>query len=781
MAKKARKVISKECEEAVDRMLAAIDSVPDEFVEMRPDIIRSILNNAGTKEWTVLSTITSLFSNSLLGSTGMFAANAFSAAAQAGIYVPNSMIKNGVVNTMAAHYALLGKDAELMTNMARYFSAALKSGLASDVADINLIARQRGVSKQEIVKQAKQIYVQSWAASDSNFKDVDVEKFADAINLTDDEVSRIFTDMEFMSNQKVPYGFGWTTLPQRIAVAIDESSKVYFRMIKLSEMARKLAIKDASTVVADSSKKKYVDELHARYFKEIMDVHNSRYQGEYKLAAEQTKGARFRAVRQATLALEKKSNKMFENLFSAEDIPYEDIREFALNMTFQRRLPVDPNAPFIRKLPNAIAAINREKSKLGKGFKLGEELSAAFLTTQTPFTKTPYNIAVDGMSYTPIAMLPFMRPKQLKKKMKEGKVTYEIQDYDDYLVRVAIGTSVLLPLSMLFLTSNKDDMPFITGSAKDAAERRLWQQAGIPERSVLIDGTYVAFDRLEPVGTVLSLYVDAWEAGIRAFTYEPNDPEYNAATVAADEIVISLLNATANKTVLESAVSFLDYFRYNNQGAVAGAKQFGTDVAKGFIPTGVSDLARIIDGQERLARTPVEQVQQRIPFLREQLPLDTSRVGGVSTKESNWTEIILKLKTTPITNQTEQQRYLYRTQANIPVVDSKFMGIKLNSAETALLRELTLPYVERQLGAVVASQMFQNEDAFRQKRILEREATRASHPGVNEGLLAEFIQEGQKRFGGKKWIDSLGARKWNQRVREKGLNLMAGFKDVEEF
>ena len=142
MAKKARKVISKECEEALDRMLAAIDAVPDEFVEIRPDIIRSILNNGGTKQWTVLSTISSLFSNSLLGSTGMFAANAFSAAAQAGIYVPNSMIRNGVVNTMAAHYALLGKDAELMTNMARYFSAALKSGLDSDVAEINIIARQ---------------------------------------------------------------------------------------------------------------------------------------------------------------------------------------------------------------------------------------------------------------------------------------------------------------------------------------------------------------------------------------------------------------------------------------------------------------------------------------------------------------------------------------------------------------------------------------------------------------------------------------------------------------
>tara|TARA_B100001059_G_scaffold64343_1_gene60397 strand:- start:752 stop:3094 length:2343 start_codon:yes stop_codon:yes gene_type:complete len=780
VAKKARKVISKECEEAVDRMLAAIDSVPDEFVEMRPDIIRSILNNGGTREWTVLSTLTSLYSNSMLGSSGMFVANVFSAMGQAGMYVPNSMIRNGVVNTMAAHYALLGKDAQLMTNMARYFSAALKSGLASDVADINLIARQRGVSKEEIVKQAKQIYVQSWIANDSSLKDIDVEKFIDSINLTDEEVSRIFTDIEFMTNQKVPYGLGWTTIPQKIAVAVDESAKVYFRLIKLSETARKLAIKDASSVVADSSEKKYVDELHAKYFKEIMDVHNARYQGEYGLAAEQTKGARFRAVRQASLALEKKSNKMFKDLFSEEDIPYEDIREFALNMTFQRRLPVDPNAPLHRRLPNIIAGINREKSKLGKGFTLGEELTAATITSQTPFTKTPYNIAVDGMSYTPIAMIPFMRPKQLKKKMKEGKVVYEIQDYDDYLVRVAIGTSIMLPLGVLFMTANEDGMPFITGTSKDAEERKLWQQSGIPEKSVLIDGTYVSYDRLEPMGTYLGMYTDYWEGVMRFKDYEPNDPEYNKAAVALDEAAIMLLNATANKTVLESAVSFLDYFRYNNQGLSGGLKQLGTDVSKGFIPTGVSDLARIIDGQERLARTPMEQVQQRIPFLREQLPLDTSRVSGVSTKESNWAEIILKLKATPITNQTEVQRYIYRTQANIPVVDSKFMGIKLNTAETSLLREITLPYVDRQLGALVASQMFQNEDAFVQKRLLEREASRASHPGVNEGLLAEFIQEGNKRFGAS-WLQSLDNRKWNQKVREKGLNLMVGFKDVEEF
>lgn len=779
MAKKTRKVISKGCEDSVNRLLAAANSLPDEFQSIRPDVIRALLNDGGTKQWTVLSTLTSLFSNSLLGSSGMFLANGISAAAQAGLYIPNSMIRNGVHNTLAAHYALLGKDAQLFTNMARYFVAAMKTGLPSDVAsDIKLIARQRGVSEKEIIAKAKEIYLKSWASTDPNFKDVDLEEFAKGINLTDEEISRIFTDVEFAGNQKVPNWLRFTTIPQRVAVAIDESAKVYFRLVKISEMARKQAVKEAASIVASSSKND-VGELHARYFKEVMDVHNSRYQSEYKLAEDQIKIAKFRGVRGATLALEKKSNEMFKDLFSPEDIPYEDIREFALNMTFQRRLPVDRNAPLYKRLPNLIAAINREKSKLGKDYTFGENLTSAVLTTQFPFAKTPYNIVVNGISYTPLALIPMMRPKVLKKKMREGKISYELSDEDDYLVKVALGTAVLLPLSMLFATSNKDGLPYITGTAKDAEERRLWQQSGIPEKSVLVDGTYVSYDRIEPVGTVLGMFVDWGEAIKRLATYDPKDPEYNRWTEFADEMAISILNATANKTVLEAAVNFLDYFRYQNEGITGGLEQWGTDVAKGFIPTGVSDLARIIDGQERLARTPIEQIQQRIPFLREQLPLDTSRVSGESPKESSAFEIITKIKLTPI-NQTEVKKYIYKTQANIPVIDSKFIGITLSTSEISLLRELTLPYVDRVLGSIVVSQKFLQADGFRQKKLLEYGASYASHPGNNQALMAEFIQEGNKRFGAK-WLQSLQNRKFNQSVRDKGLNLMEGFRDVEEF
>jgi len=765
----ARKVISKECEEAVDRLLSAVDALPEEFTTLRPDIVRGLLNNAGTKQWSIASLLASLYTNSLLASTGMFGANAASAMAMGVMHAPQSMIRNGSANSIAAFMAVMGRDGQLYTNMARYFASAMKTGIASDIAgDINVVARSRGVSKEQLIREAKKAYLSSWAQTDSNFQDIDAEKFIDSINLTEEEVVRFFTDVEYMANQKVPDKLSFITYPQRTAVAIDEASKVFFRLIRISELARKQAIKDAAKEGID------VGELHARYFKEVMDVHNSTYQAEYALAAEQTKAAKFRAIRQANLALEKKSNEFFAPLFSKEDIPYEDIREFALNMTFQRRLPLKEGANF--NLAGFISAVNREKSRIGPEYGVVQNLKAFGLNTLFPFAKTPYNIVVEGMSYTPLAFIPMMRPKVLRKKIRGGKIKYDVETRDDYLVRAALGTTAMAPILTLFALSNKDGLPFITGTPQGPEERRRWQQAGIPERSVLINGVYVGFDRIEPMGTPLGFYVDMFDMMNELINYQPNDPEYNRLSEALDGTMTAILNATANKTVLEGAINFMDNFKYDK---AEGLEQYGTDIAKGFIPTGVSDLARIIDGQERLARTPIEQVQQRIPFLREQLPLDTSRVGGVSTKEAGPLEIITKIRITP-TNQTEVQKYIYRTEANIPVIDSSFIGIKLSSAETALLREITKPYVDRVLGAMVASQTFQNSDAFRQKELLEYSASYASHPGNNEALLSEFIQEGNKRFGAT-WLQSLQNRKFNEKVREQGLNLLVGFKDVEEF
>ena len=73
-----------------------------------------------------------------------------------------------------------------------------------------MLLDQRGITKEQLIEEAKK-YIGSWAATDSNFKDIDAEEFTKSINLTDEEVVRIFTDVEYMSNQKVPEKLQWIT------------------------------------------------------------------------------------------------------------------------------------------------------------------------------------------------------------------------------------------------------------------------------------------------------------------------------------------------------------------------------------------------------------------------------------------------------------------------------------------------------------------------------------------------------------------------------------------
>lgn len=763
----ARKVISKECEETVNKLLAAVDSMPEEFDSIRPEVVRQLLNDGGSKNFNFGTIISAVHNNFLLASTGMFMANIGSAMAQGLLYVPNSMIRNGAVNTYAAYAAVLGKDAQLTTNMLRYFKSAMKTGIASDVeTDIKIVAERAGLTPETLKEKAREAYVRSWAATDDNITEADIKAFVDSINLTDQEAVRFFSDIEFMANQRVPDSLRWVTVPQRGAVAIDEAAKVFFRTLRVSEMARKQALQQAKVTGRS------VDELHVEYFSDVMNAHNARYQGEMDLAKKIETTSNFKAVRGATTALEKKTNEFFKPLFADEDIPYEDIREFALNLTFQRRLPTDisMSAP----VTGLVNLLGKAKGKMGKEYSVGENVAGAIVSQAFPFTKTPYNIAMDGMSYTPLALIPFFRPKILRKKMRDGKIVTEPGYQEDYLTRVAIGSAFMMGIGTLFATQSEEGLPFITGTPKDLEERRRWQQAGIPERSVLVDDVYVPFDRIEPIGGFLGLYVDTAEAIFRERDFK--DPNEAPAIDMIDEMVGGLLNASLNKTVLESGIRFLDNFRYSNKSLVEGAIASGVDIGKGFIPTGVSDLARILDEEERISKTAYEKFIQRVPVLRETLPVDTPQLEGVDMGQ-NLFEIITKMNFVP-TNQSQVQIEIYKKEANIPVIDSQFIGVKLDGKELSLLRELAAPYQNAVLGALVESGNYKlagkELGASRQRVLIQDYASRSVHPGRNKQLYGKFIQEGTKRFG-PNWLRSLEARKFNQKIRQKGLQ------DAKEF
>ncbi len=107
------------------------------------------------------------------------------------------------------------------------------------------------MTEEKLKEKAKEAYVRSWAATDDSITEADIKAFVDSINLTDQEALRFFSDIEFMANQRVPDKLRWVTIPQRGAVAIDEAAKVFFRTLRVSEIARKQAIKQASNTAQE--------------------------------------------------------------------------------------------------------------------------------------------------------------------------------------------------------------------------------------------------------------------------------------------------------------------------------------------------------------------------------------------------------------------------------------------------------------------------------------------------------------------------------------------------
>ena len=786
------KVISKECANSVNRLIAASDSLmSEEYETIRPQIIRSLLNDGGSKNFNTFQGLATWWTNSLLASGKMLFANVLSGANMLTFFTLNDIATGtarkvygtnkarklkSISDTVMTYAVLAGDNGKVLTNMARYFSAGMKTGKPADIgADVQYLAARQGITPKELKRRAKEEYVKAWSESDPNgtLSKEQIDAFVDSIELSDEEVVKFFTDYEYAQNiLSIPKGLKWMTIPQRSAVAIDESTKSFFRTYKLSRLARDKAIKDGK---GNADK---INELHRAYFKEAMDVHESTYQGEYALAKMQETNASFRGVRSAVKALEEKSDELFQDIFPAEDIPYESIREFALNNTFQRRLPAGQTTGPMPKLLNALS---RAKQKVGSDYTIPQNIGALASTVVFPFAITPYNIKMEALSYIPIvANFGFMRPKVVKKKRvldSQGRPTektytkLEGEDYEDWKTRIAIGTSVLGSIGTMFYMSDDKNRPILTGKAVDANERRQWEAAGIPEQSILVGNTYVPYSRIEPIGTLLSYYVDSLEAIDRYVKTDKSDPESEALENLIDELAFSMFSSLMNTPLLDGTIKWLDYYQY---GFSKGIENSVSVIGKGAVPTFLSDLARMLDDEERIALDVPEKIQQRVPILREQLPADKARMSVYDSP--NVTELLLGLNFVPVNN-TDVAKYIYRTDAKIPSVKPLLRGVKLNSTEYSVYKNIHNEIQNNALNITVNRDSFVIADLPIQRLMLQEAATVPL-----KFREAEFLKGMQKELGPmayQAWVKNWTARVRNQQVRRKGLGEIVGFEEVE--
>jgi len=796
----AKVVMTEECSQAVQRITAFNDELKNNGVAPA-DISEIISNSIKVGEKRPLTTkallaATVAFPNSLLFSSGMLTANAISAVAQLNLRAARQTLKGtarlgrgggGDLKALAVSLAEVtplvgmlagsGSNAQVYRNALRFMWSTFLEGRASDIHyDVASIAKDFGVTKQEVIQEAQNVLFERFLTQNPQvvelsrgtpeqkadfeaIKKAFVQSFRGEDSIEIDAAARdIFaSSYDFNAKHAIfhdPSARGKAnsiaravdfilTTPSRMAIGIDETAKVIFRHQLLSEeVYRDAVLKNAE----DASKS--VGEYYEIYMKELYGAFNNAYNS----VPRGPFGSRYQKVSKGLRVLEGKFDEMFLN----REVKFNDIREQALQMTFQRQTSnfkkdekgnyiTNDQGEFIRQ-PSIIDNIARAKNKTGARYSLGEKTGAFAVSTLMPFVKTPFNIGVESASYLPV-VAPFMASKTLREKM-----AMRGYDTEDLLARQAIGFLIGASLAGWLAQGDDSDLPKITGMAANQKERQRMRNANIPEMSIRVNvpafgERWVPFGRVEPVAGILGAYVTA------------HDHLINGDEEGYYDSLAEIYRLTADKQAVAGVIDFINNWAFAAEDEGTYERVF-FDYVKSYVATGASDIARFGD-VERIAEPGLDQLLQRIPTQREALPQDYALFRD--PEPDKWS-VFFKMKFPAVADTSALERELFKTGADIQRPNRMFRGVELNSKELSMLRQTSqemLSSMQDGLAWYITTDEYKQLGPRARGKALMNQANAIRQSSMYE---ASFVKKAMEEYGPTYVIDFQN-RRVNAQVR----------------
>lgn len=573
-----------------------------------------------------------------------------------------------------------------------------KSGYPLDITrSTSALARQLKVSPAK----AREIIGKEIAASKARRQFADPDNTSSMKDLEDAFYKKGFTPDEFEAYMDesydyirgaIPAEYGGNVIrwPTRLTVAIDEYGKARFRRQKIAQMASVKARQDSKKGLGS-----YRD-LYNKYRKDALSVVDEGKAQEMEDVFGQMKMDIGRVFGNDPDTL----------------VPYKSIKEFALRQTFQSPL-----------LGAAKAAQDIRRD-------------SAFVSYFVPFIKTPWNILKEGTTYVP-GLGVALRPKYL-----DGATPVKMSN-DELIPRQILGAAMFAGVGAMFASGN------ITGAPKNAQEAQAWKDQGIQPFSIKIGDTWISYQRIEPIATVLGLAADL----LRVTDDYVQNPDMDQSVMdeAVKPILVAMKANILSKSFMEGFANILevasDPARYIESFTAAGLRPLS--------PAFLNMVARSTDPYERLATTPIEKLQQRFPFLRQQLPVEYGAIGG--PRETDFVQAItgFGIKSAP---QSELQGELARLDFTKGRVGDTVMRVGLNTQQLADMREMSAGMLTPVLENFIRSATYQNASDPRRKWMLNR-LTNNVQGRVRKAYFAKLMKE-----------DPEVARKfYNQLILSKGL------------
>ena len=180
--------------------------------------------------------------------------------------------------------------------------------------------------------------------------------------------------------------------------------------------------------------------------------------------------------------------------------------------------------------------------------------------------------------------------------------------------RIWLGTSVATTLGVLH------ELELCTGGISNNKQvRETWDLEGIKPYSCRVGDTWVSYEGLEPLSTLIGFTLNSMEVINRENKIGKSEMEIAA------EVVSQLGYALSNKSFMKSLGAILSAV---SDPSTYGAKWLKTYL-RAMVPSTVKDLENLVDPTQRVKIDLMDAVRERVPGLSSQLAKEYDVFGNV--------------------------------------------------------------------------------------------------------------------------------------------------------
>jgi hypothetical protein len=184
-----------------------------------------------------------------------------------------------------------------------------------------------------------------------------------------------------------------------------------------------------------------------------------------------------------------------------------------------------------------------------------------------------------------------------------------------------------------------------------------------------------------------------------------------------DEIVKPILVALKSNILSKSFMEGFSNILEVTSDPARYVESFSASALRPLSPAVLNMVARSTDNYERLATTPIEKLQQRFPFLRQDLPIEYGAIGG--PRETNFAQAITGFGIVP-TAQTELQQELSRLDFTKGRVGDTIMRVGLTTEQLGEFRKLSAEILTPRLEKFIQSATYRSATDSRRKVMLDK-------------------------------------------------------------